>query len=101
MARGRGLFGRVVAYCHHGVAAARLEPYRRGGIVVYRLLDQLRDVRGDAQLRHGDPWRYPVEVQTALLCGGNAFALQLLADRMVDADAVADPRTAGFVDRLL
>ena len=43
-----GLIGRVVARLHHEIAADALESYRRAGVVVYRLQEELDQVRLDA-----------------------------------------------------
>ncbi len=101
MAEAPGLVGRVVAYLHHEVAGDVLAPYRSAGGPVYALAGELEQLRLETLVAGGDPWRFPTPVQTARLCGWNAFALQLLGDQMVDCDTEADPRTAGFVDPVL
>src|SRR5207249_3105061 len=50
---------------------------------------------------HEDPWLFPEATQVALLCGWNAFALQLLGDRLLCADYEADPLTVGYVEGVI
>jgi hypothetical protein len=92
------LRGRIVAHFHHEVPADALAPYVRAGRLVYDLRADLADRDLDASVsREEDRDR----IETANLCGWNAFALQVLGDRMLAADAEHDPLTAGFVDRLI
>ncbi len=74
---------------HGEVPRAELEPYRVAGGGVYDYVLELDELRaGDTSLPG---------VQAALLAGWIAFALQLLGDEMLDADAAADPTTANYV----
>src|ERR1700675_3918215 len=101
MAETPGLVGRVVAYLHHEVAGDALAPYRSAGGPVYALQEELEQLRLETLVNGGDPWRFPLSVQTARLCGWIGFALQLLGGEMIDFDTEADPKTTGFVDPVL
>jgi hypothetical protein len=91
-----GLLGRLVAHLHGEVAADALEAYRRAGTGVYDLTDDLDRLRLEA-IVDGGPWQAPPATKTALLCGWNAFALQLVGDQLLEADYRCEPRTVGFV----
>ena len=60
-----------------------LEPRRAAGTSAYSLVDE------------------PAAKAVPLVgvCAWNAFALQTIADKLVEADAAADPATAGYVPR--
>ena len=92
-----GLFGRLLAHLHGEVAADALEAYRHAGAGVYDLIDRLDGIRLAAFVEEGGPWQAPPATKTALLCGWNAIALQILGDQLLDADYRCEPRTVGFV----
>lgn len=92
-----GLFGRLVAHLQGEVAADALEAYRRAGAGVYALNDELDRIRLDAFVEGDGPYQAAPAVKTALLCGWNAFALQLLGDQLLEADYRSEPRTIGYV----
>ena len=71
------------------VSREGLDPYRAAGSSVYSYILDLDEMRFDAATQPN--------IQIALLAGWNAFALQSLGDKMLDADAEYDPATAGFV----
>jgi hypothetical protein len=74
---------------HGEVPRSGLEPFRVAGGGVYDYVLELDTLRaGDTSLPG---------VQLALLAGWVAFALQLLGDEMLDADAAADPATANYL----
>ncbi len=74
---------------HGEVSREALDPYRAAGGSVYRYVLDLDALRvQDTSLP---------SVQAALLAGWVAFALQVLGDEMLDADAALDPSTAHFV----
>jgi hypothetical protein len=79
------------------VAADALEAYRRAGAGVYELTDDLDRLRLEAIVHADGPWRAPPATKTALLCGWNAVALQILGDELLLADYRCEPRTVGFV----
>jgi hypothetical protein len=92
------LRGRIVAHFHHEVPVDALAPYVRAGRLVYDLRADLADRTLDASVSpEGDRER----IETARLCGWNAFALQVLGDQLLAADEERDPVTVGFVDRLV
>ncbi len=91
------LWGRMMARLNGEVPADVLEAYRRAGVEVYELLDDLEGRRLDIVLGSGDAWAVAPATQAALVCGWNAFALQLLGDQLLAADYEADPRSVGFV----
>ncbi|MEO7518862.1 MAG: hypothetical protein ABIY58_08890 [Acidimicrobiales bacterium] len=90
-------WGRMVARMHGEIPAEELEAYRRAGAEVYALLEDLEGRRLDSILGSGDAWAVAPATQAALVCGWNAFALQLLGDQLLSADYEADPPTVGYV----
>ncbi|MEY2476167.1 MAG: hypothetical protein QOG87_1482 [Actinomycetota bacterium] len=92
-----GLFGRLVAHLHGEVAADALEAYRRAGAGVFALTDDLDRLRLEAVVHADGPWEAPPAAKTALLCGWNALALQIMGDQLLEADYRCEPRTVGFV----
>ena len=91
------LWGRMMAKLSGEVPADVLEAYRRAGGEVYQLLDDLAGRRLDIVLGTGDAWSVAPATQAALVCGWNAFALQLIGDQLLAADYEADPSSVGFV----
>lgn len=92
-----GLVGRFLARLQGEIPATELEAYQRAGAEVYDLIEDLEGDRADWALQEFDAWSVPEATQVALLCGWNAFALQLLGDRLLDADYESEPSTVGFV----
>lgn len=74
---------------HGEVSRDTLDPYQAAGAVVYEFVLGLDALRAEGDWLPG--------VQAALLAGWVAFALQVLGDEMLDADAALDPSTAHFV----
>ena len=101
MAERPGLVGKIVAYMRHEVSAAVLEAYRRTGRIVYELDERLEHARLEAMVAHGHPMAFPESTQAALLCGWNAYVLQIVGDLFVTTDFEHDPLTVGFVDKLV
>lgn len=64
---------------------------------MYALVADLEGDRADGKLDGLDAWSVPEPTQTALLCAWNAFALQVLGDRLLEADYQSAPSTAGYV----
>ena len=68
------------------LSVAGLEARRRGGALAYALIDQAEalddDDRGSRLFR---------------VCAWNAFALQTIADTLIETDAKQNPPTAGYV----
>lgn len=92
-----GLWNRLAARIEGEVPADLLEAYRRAGLGVYGLLDELEDERLTCKIKAIHPWSLPPATRAALLCAWNAFQLQTLGDQFLDADYVANPTTAGYV----
>jgi len=83
-----GFFRSLRSSLHGEVSTADVEARRRAGAVAYGLVEEADAVEGDDR-----------GTQLFRVCAWNAFALQTIADRLVDADAAADPGTAGYVPR--
>jgi len=92
-----GLVGRLYARLQGEIPATELEAYRRAGSDVYALVADLEGDRADGALEGLDAWSVSETMQAALLCGWNAFALQVLGDRLLEADYESAPSTVGFV----
>ena len=97
MAQRPGMWGRMVARLAGEVPADVLEGYQRAGSEVYDLLQALEQRRLEWKLKDLDAWTVDSGSQVALVCAWNAFALQLLGDRLLDADYQTSPRTVGYV----
>ncbi|MHB1533323.1 MAG: hypothetical protein ACYC1D_01670 [Acidimicrobiales bacterium] len=83
---------KMKASAHGEVSREGLDPYRAAGGAVYDYVLDLDKLRlQDTSLP---------SVQAALLAGWVAFALQVLGDEMLDADAELDPSTAHFVPQV-
>ncbi|MHB1488325.1 MAG: hypothetical protein ACYCS7_06125 [Acidimicrobiales bacterium] len=80
---------KLKASAHGEVSREGLDPYRAAGGSVYDYMLELDGLRQEAISSPG--------LQVALLSGWVAFALQVLGDEMLDADAALDPATAHFV----
>ncbi|MDX2005891.1 MAG: hypothetical protein SFU83_11485 [Meiothermus sp.] len=76
----------VLALLKGETSSRPLEAYRRRGARIYDLLNQ--QPRG--------LWEEPPGAGAGRLCAWNAFALQLFADRLQEADSKLDPYTEGF-----
>lgn len=70
------------------VSTADLESRRRAGAIAYSLAEEADAFDGTGR-----------GAQLFKLCAWNAFALQTIADTLIDCDAQDDPATAGFVPR--
>lgn len=80
---------KLKASMHGEVSRESIDPYRAAGGAVYDYVMNLDTDRVQASL---EP-----HLQVALLAGWVAFALQVLGDEMLDADAALDPSTADYV----
>ncbi len=80
---------KLKASTHGEVSRQSLDPYKAAGGGVYAYVLELDEVRAQGTSAPG--------VQAALLAGWVAFALQVLGDEMLDADAALDPSTAHYV----
>jgi hypothetical protein len=79
------------------VSADTLEAYRRASLAVYDALDHCEAHRKTAKENGLNAWTLPRSTQAEILCTWNAFVLQTLGDRILDADYQNDPSTHGFV----
>lgn len=97
MAERSGIFGKLLALVQGEVAADTLEAYRRAGQAVYDLLRQVEERRLALKIQSLNPWTVDPATQAQFLCAWNAFVLQTLGDRFLEADYEANPATAGYV----
>src|SRR3954447_21066712 len=100
MAANPGLLTRVVAGFKKEVPANTIESIQKAGVAVYRALDEAEAVRRDLSGREIDPWDAPVAAAAQQLFAWNAYVLQTLGDKMIEADYRADTRTVGYLPRV-
>lgn len=79
------------------VSASTVEAYRRAGYAAYEDLLTAETARHEAAEAGIDLWSTEPGLATQLLATWNAFALQTLGDRFIQADYDADPSTVGFL----
>ncbi|RYG46421.1 hypothetical protein EON79_10195 [bacterium] len=79
------------------ISTEMLEAYRRASLVVLELLDRMEHARQSAKADGLTAWTLPESTQAEILCAWNAYVLQCLGNEFMDADAVCDPGTVGFV----
>ena len=91
------LMTRLTSALRGEVAATTVEAYRRAGAAAYEDLAAAEDARRALALAGTDLWSTAPGQATQLLCTWNAFALQTLGDRFIDADYAADPSTVGYL----
>lgn len=84
------LLRKLAAISRGYVSLETLEAHRRAGAGVYQAWASLEHL-------HPDPWALLPQAQLYRLCVWNAFALQSLADAMLEADERLDPSSLGFV----
>lgn len=77
--------------------AETLYAYKRAGAPVHDLLDAAERRRFGMAASGQSPFGMPRQLGLELACTWNAFALQTLGDKMLEADEQADPGTVGFV----
>ncbi|GAA5532669.1 hypothetical protein [Deinococcus aluminii] len=92
-----GVWARLRASLRGERDAETLYAYRRAGAQIHPLLDAAERRRFDLMVSGQSPFAVPRHVGLELACAWNAFALQTLGDKMLEADEAADPTTAGFV----
>ncbi|GAB3980798.1 hypothetical protein GCM10029978_079820 [Actinoallomurus acanthiterrae] len=95
-----GLLTRVVAGFKKEVPANTIESIQKAGVAVYRALDEAEAVRRDLTAQGIDPWDAPVAAAAQQLYAWNAYVLQTLGDKMIEADYRADTRTVGYLPRV-
>ena len=91
------LWNRFCAKMAGEVSADTLEAYRRASLAVYDALDHLETHRQNALDNGQNAWTLASAAKAETLCTWNAFVLQTLGDRFLDADYEGDPTTVGFV----
>lgn len=91
------LWNRFLAVMSGEVTADTLEAYRRASLAVYDSLDHCEAHRASARKEEKNAWTLDTSTQAELLCTWNAFVLQTLGDRFLEADYAASPETRGFV----
>ena len=79
------------------VSSDTLEAYRRASLAVYDALERCQAHRTNAKEQWQNAWTLPPATQAEILCTWNAFVLQTLGDRLLDADYQNNPDTKGFV----
>ncbi len=100
MAESPRMLTRVVAGLKREVPGRTLESLQKAGIGVYRALDEAEAVRRDLAARGIDPWSAPVASAAQQLYAWNAYVLQTLGDKMIEADYRADTRTVGYLPKV-
>jgi hypothetical protein len=92
-----GIWTRVRAFTRGERDAEMLYAYRRAGAGLHPMLDAAERRRLDLTLSGTSPFGMTSSTGLELACAWNAFALQTLADQLLQADEAADPGTVGFV----
>jgi hypothetical protein len=90
MRRGN-LRGLLVGLVRGEKPTAWLANLRQAGAAAYSLAEEADEVRAAPDW---DPWRADRSTQLFLVCAWVAYASQLIGDRLIEADAQADPLTA-------
>ena len=91
------LWNRFCAAMSGEVSADTLEAYRRASLAVYDALDHLEVHRESTKNEGKSAWDMAPATKAEILCTWNAFVLQTLGDRFLDADYQGDMHTVGFV----
>ena len=91
------LWNRFCAAMAGEVSADTLEAYRRASLAVYDALDHLEVHRQKARDEGKTAWDMAPAAKAETLCTWNAFVLQTLGDRFLDADYQGDSLTVAFV----
>ncbi|MFC4637787.1 hypothetical protein [Deinococcus hohokamensis] len=92
-----GIWARVRAFTRGERDAETLYAYRQAGMQIHPMLDAAERRRFDLTVSGTSPFAVKRHVGLELACAWNAFALQTLGDKMLEADEAADPDTVGFV----
>ena len=91
------LWNRMCAAMTGEISADTLEAYRRASLAVYDALDHAEAHRAKAKEEGKNAWTMAPATQAEILCTWNAFVLQTLGDRLLEADYDHDAATVGFV----
>ncbi|MFC4425197.1 hypothetical protein [Deinococcus navajonensis] len=92
-----GVWARVRAFTRGERDAHTLYAYRRAGTQIHPMLDAAERRRFELLVSGTGPFAVKRHVGLELAFAWNAFALQTLGDKMLEADEAANPGTAGFV----
>ncbi|MER7212586.1 hypothetical protein ABT340_36485 [Streptosporangium sp. NPDC000239] len=95
-----GLLTRVIAGFKGEVPATTLEALQKAGIGVYQVLDEVEVLRRGMAVEGVDPWSASEAVAAQQLYSWNAFVLQTLGDKMIEADYRADAKTVGYLPQV-
>jgi hypothetical protein len=90
-------WNRMCAAMGGEVSADTLEAYRRASLAVYDALEHCEKHRETAKTEGKNAWTLPAATKAEIVCTWNAFVLQTLGDRILDADYENNPNTRGFV----
>ncbi|WP_309720562.1 hypothetical protein [Armatimonas sp.] len=90
-------WGNLVSRLQGEIPAQTLEAYQRASLGVYEMLDHTEQKRLDIKLEGHHPWEVPSATQSEVLCFWNAYALQLLGDKFIEADYMVSPATRGYL----
>ena len=91
------VWARIKAFTRGEQDAETLYAYKRAGAPVHDQLDAAERRRFEFAATGISPFAMSAQVGLELACTWNAFALQTLGDKMLEADEVADPDSVGFV----
>ena len=91
------LWHRMCAAMTGEVSADTLEAYRRASLAVYDALEHCDSHRKHAKEEGKNAWTLSPATKAEIVCTWNAFVLQTLGDRILDADYQNNPETRGFV----
>ena len=91
------VWNRMCAALQGEVSADTLEAYRRASLAVYDALEHAESHRKSAKEAGNNAWTLPTSTKAEIVCTWNAFVLQTLGDRFLEADYEGDPSTRGFV----
>ena len=91
------LWHRMCAAMSGEVSSDTLEAYRRASLAVYDALEHSEAHRTKAKEDGKNAWTMAASTKAEILCTWNAFVLQTLGDRFLEADYEHDTSTVGFV----
>lgn len=92
-----GLWTRIVARLDGDVPAKSFDGYRRAGASVYDLMDRVEQRRKDLTARKVGPWNADRTTQYEFAFAWNAYVLQSLGDKIIEAGSIAEPEAQGYL----
>jgi hypothetical protein len=92
-----GLWTRIVARLEGDVSANSFDGYRRAGASVYELIDRVEQRRNELTVRKIGPWEADRATQYEFAFAWNAYVLQALGDKFVEAGSVAEGEAHGYL----